>query len=601
MVRKFRQKIIHIGNWFSSSFSRKIMSILLICMSLIIFVSSTVYYYNSTRLLKKEYISANSDLLEEINQSVDRYFEQLNDVTRSLYSNDAFINNLREHNDDYISQDYNEKAIKDILYADDNIQYIYFYTPYNETLYSFPRQNVSHCHFPEIEQEDWYQRTLSSDHYFYIEPLHKFQNYRNFGSLKTDHVFSVNRVLRYYVTGEVIGMLSISYSTDYLKKICQNLVSSNGYIAVLNNALEPLFISWPDLELPSDIKKELHKNPDSRDCYYYTLNGEKRILLWDDLDGFYILKDIPVNELTRSTVTVLRVIMIFSVIVFLISILISFWVTRSATHKLKALTENISEFGNSDFVINDTDYGNDEIGILASTFHDMTDRINELINLEYKAQVLKKSAELQAFQAQIKPHYINNALQAMGTLGLKKGATDVYLMANALAKNMRYSLKSTTQLVPLKQEIENMNDYLFIQKILWDNRLTVKVTSEGNAENCLVPVFILQPLVENSIKHGLDSCHQGKIQVELRADSSTLSIKVQDNGRGIPPASLKLLQEWLNEEEIQIGSDEHIGIQNINARIRLIYGNRGSFFIDSPPSGGTVIHIILPNEVKEDV
>lgn len=95
-------------------------------------------------------------------------------------------------------------------------------------------------------------------------------------------------------------------------------------------------------------------------------------------------------------------------------------ITRSATRKLKRLTETISEFDNGALTIDETDYGNDEIGILATAFHDMTERINELINLEYKAQVLKKSAELQALQAQVKPHYINNALQAMGTLGLKK-------------------------------------------------------------------------------------------------------------------------------------------------------------------------------------
>lgn len=601
MFQTLKLNIKKVYAWFCSSFSRKIMSVLLACISLIIFVSSTVYYYSSTRLLKNEYISANSQLLEEINHSIQRYFEQLNDVSRSVYSDDTFINNLRDHNDDYLSLNYNEKVIKNILYADDDIQYIYFYTPYNKTLYSFPRQNVSHSYFPEIEQENWYQKVISDDHYFYIEPLHKFQNYKNFGSLQTEYTFSINRVLRYYVTGEVIGVLSINYRTNYLEKICQNLTSSNGYIAVLNNNLDSLFISWPDFKLPASIKKTLQNQDSSDGHYYYSMDNQKRILLWHKLDDFYVLKDIPLKELTQNTDTVFRIITTFSITVFFISIIISFYVTRSATRKLKVLTQNISEFGNGTFTFDLEDYGNDEIGILATAFHDMTERINELINLEYKAQVLKKSAELQALQAQIKPHYINNALQAMGTLGLKKGATDVYLMANALAKNMRYSLKSATQLVPLKQEIENMNDYLFIQKILWDNRLTVEVNSQKDAENCLVPVFILQPLVENSIKHGLDTCHQGHIEVELKIENSDLSIRVQDDGRGIPPASLKILQDWLNEPDIQIANDEHIGIRNINNRIRLIYGDKGTFTIDSPPEGGTVIHIILPNEVKSNV
>lgn len=577
------------------------MSALLICMSLIILVSSTVYYYSSVHLLKKEYINANSDLLKEVNQSVQRYFEQLDNTTQSLYSDNTFINNLYEHNEDYLSLDYNEQAIKNILYSDDSIQYIYFYTPYNKTLFSFPRQNASHTYYPEIEQENWYQKTVLDSHYFYMQPLHTFKNYTNFGTLKNDQVFSVNRALRYYVTGEVIGVLSISYDTKYLSKICQNLDGNGSYLAILNENLSPIFSSWPDSKLPDNIKESLQSQKNLHGHFSYSSDRQERILLWNKQDNYYVLKDIPLKELTQNTVTVLQILIIFSAIIFFISVITSFYFTRSVTRKLKTLTQNIADFGEGNLTINAKDYGIDEIGILASTFNEMTERINELINLEYKSQLLKKSAELQALQAQIKPHYINNALQAMGTLGLQKGATDVYFMANALAKTMRYSLKSTTQLVPLQQEIDNMNDYLYIQKILWDNRLIVELEVEEGLKNRLVPVFILQPLVENSIKHGLDDRHEGHIWIEIKTIDTSLSIKVQDNGRGIPPASLQLLQEWLNESKIEITKDEHIGIRNIYNRILLIYGEKGTFTIDSPSDGGTMIHIILPSEEKKNV
>ena len=174
-------------------------------------------------------------------------------------------------------------------------------------------------------------------------------------------------------------------------------------------------------------------------------------------------------------------------------------------------------------------------------------------------------------------------------------------MANALAKNMRYSLKPTTQLVPLQQEIDNMNDYLYIQKILWDDRLTVDLEMDHALADKPIPVFILQPLVENSIKHGLDNSHSGHIQISIRSCDSALSITVQDNGRGIPAASLKMLQEWLNEDTIQIKNDEHIGIRNIYNRILLIYRGKGSFTITCPPEGGTIIQIILPDKGEDNV
>ena len=586
--------------WFRSSFSRKIMSAFLICTTLIIVISSIVYYYSSVNLIKDEYIRANSELSKEVNQSVQRYIEQVDAVTQSLYSDSTFIENLTYHKDDYVSLAYNEKAIKDILYSDDAIQYIYFYTPYNETLYSFPRQNVSHCIYPDIENESWYKKALSDDHYFYLEPLHTFENYTGFGSTHDDLVFSANRTLRYFVTGEVIGMLSISYNTDYLSRLCQNFDSDEGYVAVLDNEMKPLYTSWPDNSIPSVITNAI-KSQATADYYSYTYNSEKRIVLWNKQDDFYVLKDIPFDELTKDTTNVLRILIIFSVIIFLLSIFVSFCVARSATHNLKALTKSIAEFGNGTLQINSQDYGNDEIGILASTFNEMTDRINELINLEYKAQLLKKSAELQTLQSQIKPHYINNALQAIGTLGLQKGSTEVYSMANALANNLRYSLKLTTQLVPLQQELDNMKDYLYIQKILWDDRLKVDMNIDEALLNVPVPVFILQPLVENALKHGLDNCHEGHIIINVSQDDGFLHLKIQDNGRGIPPASLKMLQEWLREENIQIQNDEHIGIRNIYNRILLIYKGEGSFTIDSPPECGTIIEITLPMEDVKDV
>ena len=92
----------------------------------------------------------------------------------------------------------------------------------------------------------------------------------------------------------------------------------------------------------------------------------------------------------------MRILLIFSVIIFLISIFVSFYVARSATRNLNTLTKNIVDFGKGNLTINAQDYGIDEIGTLASAFNEMTDRINELINLEYKAQLLTKSAELQA-------------------------------------------------------------------------------------------------------------------------------------------------------------------------------------------------------------
>lgn len=571
------------------------MALLLVCSAVTIILSGMVYYFSSVHILQNQYISSNSQLLAEVNQSVQRYYKQLNDVTLSLYSNSSFIEHLRLHQNDYISQAENEQTIKNILYADDTILYIYFYDPYTCNLYSYSRENMSYTKYPELEEEDWYQVTLNAPKYFTVSSLHPFINYTNFGTLRDATVFSVNRSLRYYVDRSHIGMISIVYSTDTVSQICSHLNEGNAYVAILDKDFNARFTSYPNLILPDEAKDILRQNTGkSGHAIYQTAQG-KRMLLWNEADGLYLVKDILFSELTNATArSVVRILLLMSAIFILLSLVISFYFSRTATRKLLALTSDVAAFGDGNLSISDRNYGHDEIGALGLAFHEMAVKINELINLEYRAKLLQKNAELQMLQAQINPHFINNTLQAMGTLGLKKGADEVYLMANALARTLRYTLKPTTELIPLSRELDNTKDYLYIQKILWGDKLHTDIQTESGLEDWPVPVFILQPLVENAIKHGLDCTPEGTIKIRVQQAEGSLSVTVADDGRGIPPATLSMLQEWLQPSEFASAADEHIGLRNIAGRIHLLYGSRASLTIDSVLDHGTTIRLILP-------
>lgn len=585
-----------------TSFSRKIMAFFLICAAMIIFLSSIVYYLSTVHLLQSQYIRSTGQLLAEISQSIERYYNQLNDVTLSFYSSSSFIDNLRLHRDDYISQAENEQTIKNVLYSDDSILYIYFYDPYSTNLYSYSRENMSYTKFPKIEKEAWYQETLNAPEYFTISPLHPFVNYTNFGSLKNATVFSVNRALRYYVNSSYIGMISIVYRTDAIERLCRSLESGHTWLAVLDQNLSARLNTYPEQTLPDEVFRALSENTETSGHTIYPTEHGQRILLWNHSDDIYLLKDIPFRELTQGIVqSVIRIILVLAIFFLVLATGIAFFFSHTVTRRLNALTAKVVAFGEGEFSIIADDYGEDEIGTLASAFNEMAKKINELINLEYKAKLLQKTAELQMLQAQVKPHFINNTLQAMGTLGLKKGADDVYLMANALARTLRYTLRPTAQLIPLSKELENMNDYLYIQRILWGEQLHTSIQIEDEVKGWLVPVLILQPLVENSIKHGLDSSPEGSIYVSIQKINEKLSITVSDDGRGIPPTTLKMLQEWILLKETVNHAEEHMGILNIVNRMQLIYGEEASLAIDSKLDEGTAIHILLPRKEIENV
>lgn len=585
-----------------TSFSRKIMVIFFICSAMIIFLSSIVCYLGTVRLLQNQYIDSTGQLLAEVNQSIERYYSQLNEITLSFYNSSTFIDNLRLHRDDYISQAENEQTIKNVLYSDDSILYIYFYDPYSTNLYSFSRENMSYTKFPEIEKEDWYQDTLNAPRYFTISPLHPFINYTNFGSLRDATVFSVNRALRYYANSSYVGMVSIVYRTDALERICGSLDGEQTWLAVLDQNLSPRLNTYPEQTLPEEVLHAISENANPSGYTIYHAEHEQRLLLWNQSDDIYLLKDIPYRELTRGIVqNVIQMILILAAVFLALATGMAYCFSRTVTRRLNALTAKVVAFGEGELSMIAEDYGEDEIGTLASAFNEMTAKINELINLEYKAKLLQKTAELQMLQAQVKPHFINNTLQAMGTLGLKKGANDVYLMANALARTLRYTLRSTARLIPLSKELENMNDYLYIQRILWGEQLHTSIQVEDGVKDWPVPVLILQPLVENSIKHGLDSSPEGSIYVVIQKTDEKLSITVSDDGRGIPPATLKMLQEWLLLKETVNHAEEHMGILNIVNRMQLIYGEEASMTIDSKLDEGTAIRILLPRKEITDV
>ncbi|MFG6331651.1 MAG: histidine kinase [Lachnospiraceae bacterium] len=585
-----------------TSFSRKIMVIFFICSAMIIFLSSIVCYLGTVRLLQNQYIDSTGQLLAEVNQSIERYYSQLNEITLSFYNSSTFIDNLRLHRDDYISQAENEQTIKNVLYSDDSILYIYFYDPYSTNLYSFSRENMSYTKFPEIEKEDWYQDTLNAHRYFTISPLHSFINYTNFGSLRDATVFSVNRALRYYANSSYVGMVSIVYRTDALERICGSLDGEQTWLAVLDQNLSPRLNTYPEQTLPEEVLHAISENANPSGYTIYHAEHEQRLLLWNQSDDIYLLKDIPYRELTRGIVqNVIQMILILAAVFLALATGMAYCFSRTVTRRLNALTAKVVAFGEGELSMIAEDYGEDEIGTLASAFNEMTAKINELINLEYKAKLLQKTAELQMLQAQVKPHFINNTLQAMGTLGLKKGANDVYLMANALARTLRYTLRSTARLIPLSKELENMNDYLYIQRILWGEQLHTSIQVEDGVKDWPVPVLILQPLVENSIKHGLDSSPEGSIYVVIQKTDEKLSVTVSDDGRGIPPATLKMLQEWLLLKETVNHAEEHMGILNIVNRMQLIYGEEASMTIDSKLDEGTAIRILLPRKEITDV
>ena len=238
--------------------------------------------------------------------------------------------------------------------------------------------------------------------------------------------------------------------------------------------------------------------------------------------------------------------------------------------------------------------GSDEIARLGNSFNTLMDKLELAIYNEYETALQQKNAEIRALQAQMNPHFLYNVLQSMAAMADLHQIPELSVMAAALGKTLRYNISGKEPLVTLRDEIAHAENYLTIQKIRFGDRLHDQVNVPEYVMDHLVPRVSIQPMVENAIIHGFESSGQtGNISISAWEEKRQLIIEVADDGRGIPEDQLAALQAAL-EENSGLAENQGIGIQNLNTRLRLLYGAAGTLTIDSEEGTGTVVHIIIP-------
>nr|WP_314504339.1 histidine kinase [uncultured Lachnoanaerobaculum sp.] len=228
----------------------------------------------------------------------------------------------------------------------------------------------------------------------------------------------------------------------------------------------------------------------------------------------------------------------------------------------------------------------EEFNKLLSSFEMVLAEKEALIKNNSELSERKRIMEIKQLEEQFNPHFLFNILETLKYQIMidKDKAVEMVL---AFAALMRYSIYYGSTVVPLGTDIEYINDYLMLQKLRYNRRLTYSIDIPDELQECLIPKLLLQPIVENSLTHGLVDVIHITIRAECRADM--LIISVEDNGKGIDSQNLQLLRESLEKDSIY---KEHIGLYNSHRVIKLLYGNRYGLEINS--CHGTLITVRLP-------
>ena len=311
-------------------------------------------------------------------------------------------------------------------------------------------------------------------------------------------------------------------------------------------------------------------------------------------------KFISVTSLIEQQRKVTKLYLVFAfsaVVMFLVVVWISNRLAESFNRPIHILTQQMQLVEQGDLSVRANLKYHDEIGMLGDNFDHMLDKMNMLIEDIQTEKQRTLAARLKSLQEQIKPHFLYNTLDTINWMAREHGADDVVKMVEALTNMFRLGLSQGKDYITVREELEHVRNYLYIQSVRYEDKLSYEIDADEDCMEIVIPKLILQPLVENSIYHGIKLKKAGGfIRVSTKKNGSTLYLTVYDTGQGMSEEELANLKEII--DAIKQGEQRSFGMTYVIERLKL-YANEGfDMDVDSVQGEYTCVSISLG--IKED-
>lgn len=316
-----------------------------------------------------------------------------------------------------------------------------------------------------------------------------------------------------------------------------------------------------------------------------------------------------------NTLKIVIIVLTLSVIILYSSII--FYFSKAFIKPIDLMVKMANRISRGEF---DTErikiHLNSELKILAETLFKMSIQIKNYIQeIEKKVEVEKllqskemenmrinallQETELKRLQAQVNPHFLFNTLTTLHHTAFLEGAEETCEITEAISKMLRYNLRKSNTIVQLKDEIESIGYYLYIQEKRYKQRVKFKLNIDEDQLDLPIPNMTIQPIVENSFIHGIENKENGgEIIVSVYKDLEYVVVEIRDNGLGIEKQKLERIRDLIEEPEENRAHTSSIGINNVVKRLQAFYNMRSKFYIEAAPNEGTIIKLFLPADFE---
>ncbi|WP_214797596.1 sensor histidine kinase [Exiguobacterium sp. s5] len=427
-----------------------------------------------------------------------------------------------------------------------------------------------------------------------LEASHPLVPYHDFGPLVSEEeVVTLHFRLDKIETDQPLAILSIDIPEDVfigqLASLQNNPTESLWFIGGGNQ----VFAQLGDGEIPQNVSTNSLSSDGKHHRIVKSFEFENQT--------FYVGKSIPDRLLTEPASRTSFIIFVVGMVSLVLALIGATYASMRLTTPIKTLTSNIWRIEQGDMTVSFDSLGNDEFGVLGRQFKRMIERIDDLIQREYRLALENRTNELRALQAQTNPHFLFNALQSIGTLALKGDGKTVYRLITQLSSMMRYTMHPDESLVTLRREVDHLTSYIRLQQVRFPDQFEIEVDVPETLLDLTVPKMILQPLAENFFKHGFErdgATEANRFSVRIHQAGPDLVIRCENSGRDISDEELALLKERIEKSTQPLNGAEGTGLKNIRDRLMLNYNREAQFMLATPETGGFRIVMRFP-AVKE--
>ncbi|ACL75356.1 sensor histidine kinase [Ruminiclostridium cellulolyticum] len=414
-----------------------------------------------------------------------------------------------------------------------------------------------------------------------------------------EDVFAIAKTIIGMDTGHVLGTAVLYLKEKDVAAIyLNNIVNENDKFYIVDN--QKNIISTQDKsELYRKFDEELYlgkyKLEDISDTKSLIRNiGDKKVLItvqnFDKLD-WKVVSVIPLDEITYENKKMTQLILIFGVTCLICAFVASYLLSYTISKPILKLVNIMKEIKSGNLKLRADLNVKGEIGMLGDGFNSLMDKINVLVEHIYTEQRLKRENEFKLLQSQIKPHFLYNTIETIISfikLNLKDNAM---LTAKYLAGFYRISLSKGNDIITIRDEMNLIDNYLSIQKMRYVEYLDYRLEFEEEILKYQIPKLTLQPLVENSIYHGLKQKEdRGILIIKGEFENGEIKIEVFDDGVGMSEENInRVLNRLINGQK-----SNDFGIYSVNSRLKLLYGDEYGLSIESKESEFTRVTLRLP-------